>query len=117
MHRAAKPDYERAQARTHDPQMRFVSSRMIRMTTTTPATPLGPYPQLRLYPQVGSAPIKARMRMMRRIVPTLIDGLSSSPMMLRRNVRTPAWFHGAATSALALPRFRRARKRELRPCD
>src|SRR4051794_19469712 len=53
-------------------QIRPMSNRMIRTTTITPTMPLGPYPQPRLYPQFGSAPIRIRMRMMRRIVPTLI---------------------------------------------
>ena len=39
------------------------------MTSTRPRTPLGPRPQLRLYPQVGSAPISRRTRIIIRIVP------------------------------------------------
>jgi hypothetical protein len=48
---------------------RPVSNRMIRMSTTTPAIPLGPYPQPLLYPHVGRAPMRARIKIMRRMVP------------------------------------------------
>jgi len=78
-------------------------SEMLFARTTTPAMPLGPYPQLRLYPQVGSAPIRARIRIIRRIVPRLIDRLPSSPIVFRRNVRTPAWFHGVRIGASVIP--------------
>lgn len=36
-----------------------------------PSPPLGPYPQLALWPQVGSAPTNARIRMTIRIVPSI----------------------------------------------
>jgi hypothetical protein len=47
-------------------------SRIIRMTTISPMPPVGPYPQLLLCPHVGNTPTKARIRMIRRIVPILI---------------------------------------------
>jgi hypothetical protein len=47
-------------------------SKTIRMTTISPTIPLGPYPQLLLCPHVGSTPTKARIRIIRRIVPMLI---------------------------------------------
>jgi hypothetical protein len=37
-----------------------------------PTIPGGPYPQLAEYGHVGSAPIRIRIRMMRRTVPRLI---------------------------------------------
>jgi hypothetical protein len=48
------------------------TSRIIRMRTISPMPPLGPYPQLLLCPHVGNTPTKAKIRMMRRIVPILI---------------------------------------------
>jgi hypothetical protein len=39
------------------------------MTTMTPTIPLGPYPHLLLCPHVGITPTKARIRMIRRMVP------------------------------------------------
>jgi hypothetical protein len=42
------------------------------MTTISPMPPLGPYPQLLLCPHVGNTPTKAKIRMIRRIVPILI---------------------------------------------
>jgi hypothetical protein len=47
-------------------------SKTIRMTTMTPTIPLGPYPQLLLCPHVGITPTKARIRMIRRMVPILM---------------------------------------------
>ena len=42
------------------------------MMTISPMPPLGPYPQLLLCPHVGNTPTKAKIRMIRRIVPILI---------------------------------------------
>src|SRR5436190_2850845 len=42
-----------------------------RITKTSPSPPLGPYPQLRLCGQCGSAPSNMRMRITRRIVPNI----------------------------------------------
>jgi hypothetical protein len=49
-------------------------SKTIRTTTMSPTIPLGPYPQLLLCPHVGNTPTKARMRMIRRMVPIPICG-------------------------------------------
>ena len=47
--------------------MRPISNNTIRISTTSPRPPLGPYPQLRLCPQVGRAPMRIRIRTIRRM--------------------------------------------------
>ena len=39
----------------------------------SPTTPLGPYPQLLLCPHVGNTPTSAKIRIIRSIVPMLIE--------------------------------------------
>ena len=64
-------------------------SRIIRIRTISPMPPVGPYPQLLLCPHVGNTPTKAKIRMIRRIVPILICHLweDDSARMERNGAR------------------------------
>ncbi len=48
---------------------RPINNRTIKITTTKPIPPLGPYPQARLCGQLGTAPISKRMRTISNKVP------------------------------------------------
>src|SRR5918994_1042663 len=54
------------EAATSTDQILPVNTRISRMSSSSPRPPLGKYPQLRLWPQVGSAPITNSTRMMIR---------------------------------------------------
>jgi hypothetical protein len=76
-------------------------SRIITITKSKPRPPLGPYPQLLLCPHVGNTPTKARIRIIRRMVPRLMDrGFAEAvPLALTRSDERPFKTSAAHRSA------------------
>jgi hypothetical protein len=71
--------------------------RIRRMMTIRPRVPLGAYPQLRLYPHDGNAPISIRMRITNRMVNIRSSRKSGGQMLgqtedLRKASENPVLF-------------------------
>jgi hypothetical protein len=61
-------------------------------TMTAPSAPLGPYPQLRLCGQLGSAPTNSRIRRINTIVPNDMEPSNSFYASARFNALRPTKF-------------------------
>ena len=79
-------------------QIRPNRNRISRMTSTNPITPLGAYPQERLWGQVGSTPTRNRISTMSRIVPSVMLFL---PLQSVGQTPPAVWLPASFTAPLA----------------